>query len=394
MKNKIKFILPLLVVAIILTNPFKVLAEREKAEKTEKTEINGFINNFFDYRDKSKENNILTNQSKLYKNTLDIKDKEIGRIESSLFEQIDNKKLERYFKNYVKLENIVASISDIEEEILDIQTKKTVTYDNNNIYLNVERIKESIFTIQGTKFDEPSYESSKYTFVFDRKTNKLIDYIPTSTEEQVFLKSDMDKVIKEEAYKRIGDKQLIRKKEDIIHSNHNIETKAYRTYDFNRSNMVAYANKHAKSYNPNYPNFENMGGDCTNFVSQVLRAGNAPFDTSGSYRWYYYNMNNRAPAWSGAKQLYNYLINNTYIGPQGKKASTNEIIYNMRPGDPVFIDFGYNNSIDHAVVITSYNVGAPNLTRVAAHTNDRVNYPLANYKGRLHYIRLTGYGKI
>lgn len=105
-------------------------------------------------------------------------------------------------------------------------------------------------------------------------------------------------------------------------------------------------------------------------------------------------MNNRAPAWSGAKQLYNYLINNTYIGPQGKKASTNEIIYNMRPGDPVFIDFGYNNSIDHAVVITSYNVGAPNLTRVAAHTNDRVNYPLANYKGRLHYIRLTGYGKI
>src|SRR5574344_742128 len=165
MKNKIKFILPLLVVAIILTNPFKVIAEREKAKKTEKTEINGFINNFFDYKDKSKENNILTNQSKLYKNTLDIKDKEIGRIESSLFEQIDNKKLERYFKNYLKLENIVASISDIEEEILDIQTKKTVTYDNNNIYLNVERIKESIFTIQGTKFDEPSYESSKYTFV-------------------------------------------------------------------------------------------------------------------------------------------------------------------------------------------------------------------------------------
>lgn len=393
MKNKIKFILPLLVVAIILANPFKVLAEREKAEKAEKSEINGFINNFFDYRDKSKENNILTNQSKLYKNTLDIKDKEIGRIESSLFEQIDNKKLERYFKNYVKLENIVSSISDIEEEILDIQTKKTVKYDNNNIYVEVERIKESIFTIQGTKFDETSYESSKYTFVFDRKTNKLIDYIPTSVEEQVFLKSDMDEVIKEEAYKRIGDKQLIRNKEDIIHSNHNIETKAYRTYDFNRSNMVAYANKHAKSYNPSYPNFENMGGDCTNFVSQVLRAGNAPFDTSGSYRWYYYNMNNRAPAWSGAKQLYNYLINNTYIGPQGKKASTNEIIYNMRPGDPVFIDFGYNNSIDHAVVITSYSVGAPNLTRIAAHTTDRVNYPLANYKGRLHYIKLTGYGK-
>jgi len=31
-------------------------------------------------------------------------------------------------------------------------------------------------------------------------------------------------------------------------------------------------------------------------LSQILYAGGAPMDTTGSYTWYYNNMNDRAPA--------------------------------------------------------------------------------------------------
>ena len=47
--------------------------------------------------------------------------------------------------------------------------------------------------------------------------------------------------------------------------------------------MYQYAEKYNASSpkkkanrNTNYANFDNMGGDCTNYVSQILRAGGAP----------------------------------------------------------------------------------------------------------------------
>ena len=42
---------------------------------------------------------------------------------------------------------------------------------------------------------------------------------------------------------------------------------------YNRGSAVKYANKHCKSYNPKYANYNPQGGDCANFVSQCLIAG-------------------------------------------------------------------------------------------------------------------------
>lgn len=88
--------------------------------------------------------------------------------------------------------------------------------------------------------------------------------------------------------------------------------------------MYQYAEKYNASSpkkkanrNTNYANFDNMGGDCTNYVSQILRAGGAPLDTTGNYQWYYHKVTDRSPSWTGVNQLYNYLIHNDYVGPQG-----------------------------------------------------------------------------
>ena len=46
-------------------------------------------------------------------------------------------------------------------------------------------------------------------------------------------------------------------------------------YPLNIKAEIEYARRWAFSANPAYYNFENIGGDCTNFVSQCLYAGGA-----------------------------------------------------------------------------------------------------------------------
>ncbi len=46
---------------------------------------------------------------------------------------------------------------------------------------------------------------------------------------------------------------------------------------YDRSKAKAYIDKYWKSYNPAYPSFHHGGGDCANFISQVLYAGGMPW---------------------------------------------------------------------------------------------------------------------
>ena len=48
---------------------------------------------------------------------------------------------------------------------------------------------------------------------------------------------------------------------------------------------AAYADAYWQNYNPAWPSFANSGGDCTNFVSQVLYAGGIAMRTSPAARF-------------------------------------------------------------------------------------------------------------
>lgn len=84
---------------------------------------------------------------------------------------------------------------------------------------------------------------------------------------------------------------------------------------YNRSNAIAYAHKWAYGRNPSYYNFDNIGGDCTNFVSQCLNAGGAKMNYTRDTGWYYNSLYDRAAAWTGVEYLYTFLMNNKGVGP-------------------------------------------------------------------------------
>ena len=144
---------------------------------------------------------------------------------------------------------------------------------------------------------------------------------------------------------------------------------------YNREKAVAYAHRWAFLRNPQFYDFQYLGGDCTNFASQVIYAGCGVMNYTHVYGWYYISLNSRAPAWTGVNELFNFLINNRGVGPRGEVTELSDI----SPGDIIQLDFGGDGSFDHSPVVVDSGDGTPETILLAAHTNDADYRPLSTY---------------
>ncbi len=139
---------------------------------------------------------------------------------------------------------------------------------------------------------------------------------------------------------------------------------------YDRIAAVAYARRWALSRNPAFYDFQNIGGDCTNFASQCIYAGAKTMNYTPVFGWYYISLSDRAPAWSGVEFLYNFLTTNTSVGPYAREVSEAEI----QPGDIIQLGRA-DGDFYHTLVVTEVT---PQIL-VAAHTNDALDRPLASY---------------
>jgi hypothetical protein len=140
------------------------------------------------------------------------------------------------------------------------------------------------------------------------------------------------------------------------------------TYD--REAAVAYATKWAFLRNNAYYDFDRLGGDCTNFISQCLFAGGSVMNFSDN-GWYYRSLNDRAPAWSGVKELYTFLCREGSSGPFALETSA----FGVETGDIVQLAFS-GDEYRHSLLVISADHGE---ILIAAHTNDSYARPLKSY---------------
>ena len=137
-----------------------------------------------------------------------------------------------------------------------------------------------------------------------------------------------------------------------------------------------YALKHALKPNPNYIYFSN---DCTNFISQIMRAGGwkdtvtkqSTQDTS----WFYTNGTSYAQTWSTAQGLRNRLNNGYEIGAEKLTRSIGGAggVYlnnKIASGDIVFADWTDDGRFDHAMSVIDKGYLD---TRVAYHSSNEDN---------------------
>lgn len=156
-------------------------------------------------------------------------------------------------------------------------------------------------------------------------------------------------------------------------------------YTYDRERALEYCSKWALGRNPRYYDFEKLGGDCTNFLSQCLFAGCNVMNDTSETGWYYYSLSSRAPAWTGVNEFYNFLINNKGLGPFAELSFYDTV----SPAD--FIQFGNATRFYHGVIVTKIENGQ---IYTASHTRDTYNKRLTDYRfERIRFLRVKGYRK-
>lgn len=142
-----------------------------------------------------------------------------------------------------------------------------------------------------------------------------------------------------------------------------------RIYD--RTKALEYAERWALDRNSRYYNFDKIGGDCTNFVSQCIYAGTGIMNYTTNVGWYYRSSYDRTASWSGVKYLYEFLVNNHSTGPFAREVTEED----AEPGDIVQLG-REKDGYYHSMIIMNTT---PWIT-VSTHTYDALNKPLSMYK--------------
>ncbi len=157
--------------------------------------------------------------------------------------------------------------------------------------------------------------------------------------------------------------------------------------EYDRAAAVRYAKRWAYGRNPEFYDFSDLGGDCTNFASQVIYAGCGVMNFTPTYGWYYVSLNERAPAWTGVNELYRFLVTNRGPGPRAVETGLEE----AEPGDVIQLDFNRDGRFDHSPVVVAVLSPTPSGILLAAHSSDALFRPLSTYNYRaLRCLHITG----
>ena len=158
-------------------------------------------------------------------------------------------------------------------------------------------------------------------------------------------------------------------------------------FAYNREKAVAYAHQWAYRRNPAFLDFQELGGDCTNYASQCIFAGAGIMNYTPVYGWYYINGNSRTASWTGVVYLYNFLTQNEGVGPYAREVDITEI----QPGDVCQLALD-RDTFHHTPVIVKTGL-VPDFSNVlvAAHSRDVDCRPLDTYSFRkVRFLHIEG----
>ena len=150
------------------------------------------------------------------------------------------------------------------------------------------------------------------------------------------------------------------------------------TKEYNRERALEYARRWALSRNPLFYDFTGGGGNCTNFVSQCLLAGSLVMNPTETFGWYYVDVNNRAPSWTGVREFYEFMcgigdfaLKSERQGPFCEEVTREKI----EIGDVVQLA-NMRGEFYHSLLVSGFQNG--NIL-VAAQSNDALDRPLSTY---------------
>lgn len=159
---------------------------------------------------------------------------------------------------------------------------------------------------------------------------------------------------------------------------------------YRRAEAASYARYWAYGRNPAFYDYENIGGDCTNFASQCIYAGTGVMNFTPTFGWYYINADDKAPAWTGVEYLHDFLIR-PEVSP-GPICLVTQDLSAAEPGDVIQLIFSGQIFQHSPIVIASSGNGTPAGIQIAAHSYDANCRPLSSYDYQQYrLLHILGY---
>lgn len=160
---------------------------------------------------------------------------------------------------------------------------------------------------------------------------------------------------------------------------------------YDRERAVEFARKWALSRNPLFTDFTGQGGNCTNFVSQCVYAGCGVMNYTPTYGWYYISPSDRAPAWTGVNEFFNFMTGipefaqaNGGTGPYGRQITSRR---EADIGDVIQLA-NTEGRFYHTLIISGFERGD---VLVCAHSDDALDRRLSTYNyASLRVIHIEG----
>lgn len=160
---------------------------------------------------------------------------------------------------------------------------------------------------------------------------------------------------------------------------------------YERSRAVEYALKYSHTRNIEFFDFTDFGGNCTSFVSQCLYFANKVMNPSQFLGWYYYNLLDRSPSWTGVEFFFDFLTKNSTLGPFARTCTAKE----LELGDIVQLKFYGYNEFTHTLLVTKLtdqtNLRTEKNIYVTANTYDVKNKNLTSYHYKeCRFLKILG----
>lgn len=166
-------------------------------------------------------------------------------------------------------------------------------------------------------------------------------------------------------------------------------------YEYDRIGATQYARGWALSRNPKFQDYEEWGGNCTNYISQCVNAGGIPMDPYGDNvmkEWYWYSDKKRTPSWTAAQPFFEYFTRNNNDNTNNFGAYAAESNYEeMELGD--IVQLIKDGKAYHTMIITGILFAGDEVYDylISQNTYDLLDYPLSLKVGERRYLKIFGY---
>ncbi|MDY3845693.1 MAG: amidase domain-containing protein [Eubacteriales bacterium] len=152
---------------------------------------------------------------------------------------------------------------------------------------------------------------------------------------------------------------------------------------YDRSRAYRYARKWAFSRNPLFNDYSELGGNCTNFVSQCIYAGSCVMNFTPVLGWYFLSDTNRTASWTGVQFFYDFITKNQGVGPYGIESASDK----LEVGDVIQLG-RENEGYYHTLLVVGATDG---VYTVSAQSKDAFDRPLNTYEYDFaRYIHIEG----